>query len=571
MPDQFFQSNNKRKRQRASAPTTSGRIKNTTSHARTSQVRGLPKGRQNGANIDDDDEGLFDDDDLRASDVDSKQSDQDEDELETPAQKRLRLAKLYLDEIKKGLGEGEYDAADIDRELIEARLQQDVLEHAGKVHLFIADLLATRLSSKQTLHLRRGHRLPVTCAVISEDGKILFSAGKEGTIVKWDVLSGRQVFSIPKCRPLSKGKGREQEPVKGHTDQVFALSLSYDGKYLVSGGKDRHLVAWDATGAKWLKTFTGHKDSVSSVAFRKASYQLYSASYDRTVKIFDISPSVLGYVETLFGHQDSISSIDCMRSETAITAGGRDRSVRFWKVVEESQLVFRGGGKSALRDMLEGGGLEPDDEDEVGNSRRKGPKDSDSFVEGSIDTVAMIDETTFLSGGDSGSICLWNTSKKKPLFTQPLAHGLQETPTETGRSITSPRWITALGSLQYSDIFASGSWDGYIRMWKIDSKCRSFTPITSIATPGFVNSLQLITPPPGALDPAQWLQRPRSPNGSEEGTGTDVEELSHKPNRAMRYLVLVAGIGQEPRLGRWLKLNGGVRNEVSLTVFNITQ
>ena len=35
--------------------------------------------------------------------------------------------------------DGEYDAAEIDRELISARLKQDVLDNSGKVHLFIAD------------------------------------------------------------------------------------------------------------------------------------------------------------------------------------------------------------------------------------------------------------------------------------------------------------------------------------------------------------------------------------------------------------------------------------------------
>lgn len=114
----------------------------------------------------------------------------------------------------------------------------------------------------------------------------------------------------------------------------------------------------------------------------------------------------MGYVETLFGHQDCITGMDALRSETAVSAGGRDRTVRFWKIVEESQLVFRGGGRSKVRDVLEGGGLDGLDADaaergeEVEGRGRKEMK----FVEGSIDCVAMIDETTFVSGGDSGFV-----------------------------------------------------------------------------------------------------------------------------------------------------------------------
>ena len=91
--------------------------------------------------------------DLHARPEDSGQEDEDE----TPAEKRLRLAQLYLDSVKEGLGmfyhflrlslyllrffiaDGEFDAAEIDKELIAARLKQDVMEHSGKVHLFIAD------------------------------------------------------------------------------------------------------------------------------------------------------------------------------------------------------------------------------------------------------------------------------------------------------------------------------------------------------------------------------------------------------------------------------------------------
>lgn len=125
----------------------------------------------------------------------------------------------------------------------------------------------------------------------------------------------------------------------------------------------------------------------------------------------------MGYVETLFGHQDNVLGLDALRGETAVSVGARDKTVRFWKIVEESQLVFRGGGRSAIRELLDGGALEGLEEDgewgdvtetEVGglNTRGKQKKPHKSkakkYVEGSIECVAMIDESTFISGGDSG-------------------------------------------------------------------------------------------------------------------------------------------------------------------------
>jgi ribosomal RNA-processing protein 9 len=52
----------------------------------------------------------------------------------------------------------------------------------------------------------------------------------------------------------------------GHTDEVLALALSGDGKYLASAGKDRRLGVWDVEKDVWIKGFVGqmaHKDLVS--------------------------------------------------------------------------------------------------------------------------------------------------------------------------------------------------------------------------------------------------------------------------------------------------------------------
>jgi ribosomal RNA-processing protein 9 len=144
---------------------------------------------------------------------------------------------------------------------------------------------------------------------------------------------------------------------------------------------------------------TGHAYTDQAISFRKGTLQLYTASYDRTIQLLDLS--VMGYVETLFGHQDCILDLDALLAETAVSVGGRDKTVRFWKVVDGTQLVFRGGGRSSARELLEGGGLAEADVDEADGGKREG-QSKKKCVEGSLECVAMIDESTFLSGGDSG-------------------------------------------------------------------------------------------------------------------------------------------------------------------------
>ena len=58
----------------------------------------------------------------RVSDAESSES-----ENETPAQKRLRLAKRYLAELEEEVENDEVDAADLDKDLIASRIRNDAV------------------------------------------------------------------------------------------------------------------------------------------------------------------------------------------------------------------------------------------------------------------------------------------------------------------------------------------------------------------------------------------------------------------------------------------------------------
>ncbi|GAA6028387.1 hypothetical protein JCM8097_007007 [Rhodosporidiobolus ruineniae] len=522
----------------------------------------------------------FDSDEIGSDEAEGADevSSEEDDDLETPAQKRLRLSQMYLKSLEKDKEEDHgIDAAQLDRDIIAERLQQDVLEHTGKLHLNIASSLQLPIPSTSIFHTpAKGHRGAVTSAVASHDGHWLYTSSKDGAILKYDLSSVTasssssasptsrisRVAYFPKAPSVSqlrkaekqgrvlaaadKGKGKEPQLPQGHTDEILQLAISADGKVLASAGRDKVIGCWDVEGegGKWVRGLGGHKDVVGSLAFRLGTQQLYSSSFDRTVKLFDLS--TLSYIETLFGHQDQIQSIDALRGELAVTAGGRDKTVRYWKVTEESQLVFRGGGASRLRNVLEGAMEDEgiDEEEKQIRRRRAAEKGPIKFVEGSVDCVAMVDDSTVLSGGDSGSICLWMITKKKPVFTQQLAHGINEHNSETEGVIDTPRYITALSCLPYGDVFASGSWDGVVRLWKIDERMRSFSALTTIEAPGFVNSLQLTIP---AMRPVKESLLPPSSSGKKGKKDAAAEKQE-------KALVLVAATSKEPRMGRWMRI-----------------
>jgi ribosomal RNA-processing protein 9 len=77
-------------------------------------------------------------------------------------------------------------------------------------------------------------------------------------------------------------KGKQKADPEGHTDEIWTLALSSDGKYLASGGKDRVIGVWNVEnhdGISWVKGFTGHRDSISVSAptFDPAKFANFSA------------------------------------------------------------------------------------------------------------------------------------------------------------------------------------------------------------------------------------------------------------------------------------------------------
>lgn len=138
------------------------------------------------------------------------------------------------------------------------------------------------------------------------------------------------------------------------------------------------------------------------------------------------------------------------------------------------------------------------------------------------------------------TISLWTTTKKKAIFNYPLAHGVQEYHSETEGVVHNPRWIVSLASLPYSDLFASGSWDGQVRLWKISTDIRSFSPLASIDAVGIVNSLQLRQVPP------------HQPSSSTTTTaGQQKKSVAKKEDSPV---MLTAALAQEHKYGRWQRV-----------------
>ncbi|KAJ9645103.1 pre-rRNA processing protein [Coniosporium tulheliwenetii] len=580
-------SQRKRKRPDTSAGAATAKRRNTAaSTARPHNDTRARKERDDSISGSEDTE---DEEPRRAPDVEEEEAtSESEAENETAAERRLRLAERYLSNIREEVDEAGFDAADVDRDLIAERLKEDVAESKGKLYRHIA----SELSFATATHtFARADQNVVTA--VAACAPYVYTVAKDMSIVKWETMdpvtlsasppditngtaeNGAQRNSniTPRRKPKKLAYTRGHRARHGdasythHTRPILCVAASASGKFLATGGADARLIIWDVSSPSTLvplKVFTQHRDAVTGLAFRRGTNQLFSASADRTIKIWSLDE--LAYVETLFGHQDSVVDVAALGEEKCVSVGARDRTARLWKVVEESQLVFRGGGGEGARKRARGTGRP---------GKAKAGKNTDR--------LALIDAETFVTGSDNGGLSLWSIHKKKPVFTLPLAHGLDPPlrPDEASAEMEpqerhvaagpQPRWITALAALPFSDVVVSGSWDGVVRVWRVSADRRRIEAVGAVGVAdgelgegmeGVVKGLE------SAGVDGEMEDGAADSNAPEEKVAKGViNDLAvfERGERGADGLCVVAAVGKEHRLGNWRKWkgkNGGVVFEV---------
>ena len=77
------------------------------------------------------------------------------------------------------------------------------------------------------------------------------------------------------------------QTLTGHTHYVLSASYSPDGTKIVSASYDKTIKIWDSNSGECLQTLKGHKEGVCSAVWSKDGKRCFSAAWDDTFRIWD--------------------------------------------------------------------------------------------------------------------------------------------------------------------------------------------------------------------------------------------------------------------------------------------
>jgi WD40 repeat protein len=208
--------------------------------------------------------------------------------------------------------------------------------------------------------------------------------------------------------------------LKGHTETLYAVSFSPDGKLIATGSFDKTIKLWDLSG-KEIRTYNGpagHQNLVLSLAFSRNGQMLASGSSDNTAKIWDVPVSS---PLREFAFTAPVGAIALSPDGTKLAGGGSDGSIKIWNTADGKPMQTITGHAGAVNDL-----------------------------------VYSVNNQLLASAGADQTLRFWNAGDGKPIASV-LAHSAPVTGVAIHPNNTQAYSVGADGTLKFWQLPIAGS------------------------------------------------------------------------------------------------------------------
>jgi WD40 repeat protein/transcriptional regulator with XRE-family HTH domain len=264
-------------------------------------------------------------------------------------------------------------------------------------------ILVWDVTSGEIVQSLKGHTAAVTGITLSPDGKYVLTGSADKTVRLWDWHTGAEVLRL------------------SQPDPVFASTLSADGRYVLAGANDGTVRLWDTLSQSRLPLFTGHAATVSAISFSPDGKLLATGGSDG-MRLWDVGS---GRLIRGFPEAGSINyGVKFSPDGRYLLSGNWAGVVTLWNVNTGQQV------QNFVLDTSTSSGIN--------------------------DVAFSPDQRRVLAGGFDDSVFsaarVWDIETGKPIFTSFVGHQMADVISRVSFSPDNQYMLTAHGS-------------GLVRLW----------------------------------------------------------------------------------------------------------
>ena len=272
--------------------------------------------------------------------------------------------------IFSGSGDGmvvSWDLANPESGQLIAKLPNSVyaLHHHPESDLLIAGHNYEGIHLLDWQNKREAGSLQLTKAAIfdiqSHDQHLLVATG-EGSLIKVDIrnltVTGQIQLSEKSARTIAVSKTRGEIAVgfsdnsirvfdlddlklkqewMAHTNSVFTVRYTPDGKFLISGSRDARLKVWDAaSGYLQSAEVVAHLYAINHLDFSPNGKHFVTCSMDKSIKVWDTEKlKLLKVIDRArhAGHGTSVNRVLWTTYQDQLLSASDDRTISVWNLI----------------------------------------------------------------------------------------------------------------------------------------------------------------------------------------------------------------------------------------------
>jgi WD40 repeat protein len=179
-----------------------------------------------------------------------------------------------------------------------------------------------------------GHSEPIYAVAASPDGKLVATGSWDKTVKLHDAATGSllRTFAGP----------------QGHSKMVLAVAFSSDGRQLASGGEDNLLKIWDVPSESPLRTLD-QKQPLACLALSPDGAKVAVAGKQGMLKLFGAAD--FKETSSLVGHTGEVNDVAFSPNGQMVVSGGNDRTIRYWNAGDGKSQGVVGAHGGAVRQI----------------------------------------------------------------------------------------------------------------------------------------------------------------------------------------------------------------------------